>query len=125
MLLGETRCPRSGGVLLLALTMVLAVPASASAVRPTGAELRQARAECWSERGVARVDRLEFAAVYGRARPFRKCVRVQARILARERSLELPVIRRECRLALREGPIEFRQDFPRGIRQCVRLESAP
>jgi hypothetical protein len=125
MLLGVTRFPRSGGALLLALTMIFAVPASASAVRPTGAELRQARAECWSERGVARAERLEFAAIYGRARPFRKCVRVQARMLARERRLELPVIRGECRLALREAPFEFRQEFPGGIRQCVRLESAP
>jgi hypothetical protein len=112
-------------VLGLAVAAAVSLPSAYARPRATLAERLEARATCISERGVGDpIKRREFRLLYGR-RPFRKCVRFQIRQMRAELRLELPMIRAECRLAQREAPIEFRQDYPGGIRQCVRLESAP
>jgi hypothetical protein len=102
----------------------LTLPA-AGAAKPTFADRFAARETCIGERGIGDpVKAREFRLLYGR-RPMRKCVRYNARILAQERRLELPVIRAECRMARWEAPLEFRMDYPGGVRMCVRMESMP
>jgi hypothetical protein len=110
--------------ILVALAIPLAVPATAMAVKPTKAERRQAAAECRVERGVTRADRLEFAAEYGRRRPFRRCVRIKARELAVERHRAWVEAMRTCRAERLADPVEFAEDYPgpRPLRQCVRME---
>jgi hypothetical protein len=111
----------------VALLVALALPgvAGGAAVKPTFADRFEARKTCIGERGYADpVKRWEFRQLYGR-HPMRRCVRYHARLIAMERRAELPVIRAECRLARMEAPIEFQQEYPGGIRMCVRMESMP
>ena len=109
-------------VIGLAVAVAMTVPASAVA-KPTRIDRFEARQTCISERGVGDpVARMEFRMLYGR-RPMRKCVRMNARLLAMERRAELPMIRMECRIAAQTDP-EFRLEFP-SVRACVRMEMMP
>jgi hypothetical protein len=67
---------------------------------------------------------LEFAAEYGRPRPFRRCVRLKSRELAAELRIERREARNGCLADQRADPIEFAEDFPgpRPVRQCIRQE---
>ena len=114
---------RKGGALAIVAIAALAVPASASAVTPTRAEKRIAKAECRVERGVTRAEHLEFRLEYGGRRPFRRCVRLKAREFAMERAIEQAEAWQTCRAERAADPLEFAQDYPGGLRQCVRLES--
>jgi hypothetical protein len=114
---------RKGGALAIMAIAALVLPASASAVKPTRAEKRIAKAECRVERGVTRAEHLEFRIEYGGRRPFRRCVRLKARELAMERAIEQAEAREACRAEQAADPVEFAEDYPGGLRQCVRLES--
>jgi hypothetical protein len=104
-----------------AIVAVLVLTASVSMARPTRADYRKARAECRAERGFTPADHFAFAQEWGRPRPFRRCVRATAREFAAERRQAW----RDCRLEQMEDPIGFREEYPGGVRQCVRLETAP
>ena len=109
-------------VIGLAVAVAMTLPASAVA-KPTMFDRFEARQTCISERGVGDpIKRMEFRLLYGR-RPMRRCVRMNARLIAMERRFELPAIRMECRLAARTDP-EFRLEFP-SVRACVRMEMMP
>jgi hypothetical protein len=109
-------------VIGLAVAVAMTVPASAVA-KPTMFDRFEARQTCISERGVGDpVKRMEFRMLYGR-RPMRKCVRMNARTIAMERRMELPMIRMECRIAAQTDP-EFRLEFP-SVRACVRMGMMP
>jgi hypothetical protein len=102
----------------------LALPA-AGAAKPTLFDRFEARTTCISERGVGDpVKAREFRLLYGR-RPMRKCVRYNARLIAMERRMNAPIIRAECRMARWEAPLEFRMDYPGGVKMCIRMESMP
>jgi hypothetical protein len=105
----------------VAIIAVLALTASASMARPTKADYRKARAECRAERGYTPADHFSFAQEWGRPRPFRRCVRALAREFAAERRQAW----RDCRMEKMEDPFGFHQEYPGGVRQCVRLETAP
>jgi hypothetical protein len=111
-------------VLALGVLTALLIPAATATARPTIYDRFEARQTCISERGTDIVKRREFRMLYGR-NPFRKCVRFHARTIAMERRIEAPLIPHECRLARAEDPIGFRQEYPGGIRMCVRMESMP
>ena len=102
---------------------VLALPASAAGVKPTRAEKRLAKAECRAERGVTRAEHLEFRIEYGGRRPFRRCVRLRSMEFARERAIERAEAWRTCRAERAADPVEFAEDYPGGLRHCVRMES--
>lgn len=103
----------------------LTVPAVAGPPAPNFADRFEARKTCISERGVGDpAKRLEFRLLYGK-RPMRNCVRYHARLIAMERRMEAPLIRAECRMAQMEAPLEFSQEYPGGVRMCVRMESMP
>jgi hypothetical protein len=110
-------------VLALGVVTALLVPATANA-RPTIYDRFEARQTCISERGSDIIKHREFRMLYGR-KPMRKCVRFHARTIAMERRMEAPLIPFECRQQQREAPLEFRQEYPGGIRMCVRMESMP
>jgi hypothetical protein len=108
--------------LAVLVAVVMTVPASAAA-KPTMFDRFEARQTCISERGVGDpVKRMEFRMLYGR-RPMRRCVRMNARTIAMERRMDLPIIRMECRMAAMTDP-EFRLEFP-SVRACVRMETMP
>jgi hypothetical protein len=111
-----------GALGILALLTLLALATSAWGVTPTKAEKRQARAECRAElRGGTFAD---FASEWGRPRPFRRCVRVTSRELARERVVARREARRACIQEMNADPIEFRQEYPgpHPLRRCIRQE---
>lgn len=109
-------------VLGLAVAVAMAVPASA-APKPNMYDRFEARQTCISERGIGDpVKQMEFKMLYGR-RPMRKCVKMNARTIAMERRMEVPMIRMECRIAARTDP-EFRLEFP-SVRACVRMGLMP
>jgi hypothetical protein len=109
-------------VIGLAVAVAMTVPASAVA-KPTMFDRFEARQTCISERGVGDpVKRMEFRMLYGR-KPMRRCVKMNARTIAMERRMELPMIRMECRIAAQTDP-EFRLEFP-SVRACVRMEMMP
>jgi hypothetical protein len=116
-------------VLGLAVAAALTLPAAgATAVRPNPVERAEARVTCAEQRGITRYEHRLFRRSYGgksRRGAFRKCVRRQARILAMERGAELPAIRGECQMARLEAPLEFRMEYPGGVKMCVRMETAP
>jgi hypothetical protein len=112
-----------GGVLtILALVALLVFATSASAVVPTKAEKRLARAECRAER--AGTTYADFASEWGRPRPFRRCVRVTARELARERVVAKREARRACIQEMNADPGEFFLEYGRRhpLRKCIRQE---
>jgi hypothetical protein len=111
-----------GALAVLALVGLLLLATSASAVTPTKAEKRLARAECRAElRGGTYA---EFASEWGRPRPFRRCVRVTARELARERVIERRAARRACIQEMNAAPGEFFLEYGRHhpLRNCIRQE---
>jgi hypothetical protein len=116
-------------VLGLAVAVALTLPAAGTAAaKPTATERFEARMTCAEERGVTRFERRMFRSAYGgktMKRAMRRCVKRQARVLAMERGAELPAIRAECRMARLEAPLEFRMEYPGGVRSCVRMETAP
>jgi hypothetical protein len=114
---------RSTALIAIGLVAALALPSAAGAVRPTRAEKRIAKAECRIERGVTRAEHLEFAIEYGGRRPFRRCVRLKARELAMERAIARAEALQTCRAEQAADPAEFAQEYPGGLRQCVRMES--
>jgi hypothetical protein len=118
-------CPamRGPGSIAIGLVAALALPPAAGAVTPTRAEKRIAKAECRIERGVTRAEHLEFRIEYGGRRPFRRCVRLKARELAMERAIAQAEAWQTCRAEQAADPVEFAQDYPGGLRQCVRMES--
>lgn len=103
---------------------LLGISASAAALTPTRTEKRQARAECRAERGVTPADHFAFAQEWGRPRPFRRCVRVIAMELARERRQTRREAIRACWQELRSDPVGFHEEYrgPRPLRQCIRQE---
>jgi hypothetical protein len=110
-------------VLGLAVAVALTVPASAMA-KPTMFDRFEARQACISERGTGDPIKVKaWKLLYGR-RPMRKCVRFNARLIAMERRVEVPMIKAECRLLARTEP-EFRLDYPGGVRMCIRMEMMP
>ena len=111
-------------VLLVVGLALLAVPPAAAAVKPTKAEKRLARIECLQERGVDAASRAEFRATYGR-RPLRRCIRILAQELAAERAIARSEARIACNEERASDPVGFREEYPGGITQCIRLESAP
>lgn len=114
---------RRTAFIIVGVVGVLALPASAAGVTPTRAEKRLAKAECRAERGVTRADHLEFRIQYGGRRPFRRCVRLGAMVLARERAVARAEAWQTCRAEQAADPAEFAQEYPGGLRQCVRMES--
>jgi hypothetical protein len=112
-----------GAVLaVFALVALLIFATSASAVTPTKAEKRLARAECRAElRGGTYA---EFASEWGRPRPFRRCVRVTARELAWERVIARREARRACIQEMNAAPGEFFLEYGRHhpLRRCIRQE---
>jgi hypothetical protein len=107
-----------------ALAAGLTLP-SAAAAKPSIFDRFEARTTCLSERGTGDFVKMrEFRLLYGR-KPMRKCVRYNARIIAMERRIDRPVIKAECRMARWENPLEFRMEFPGGVKMCVRMESMP
>jgi hypothetical protein len=116
-------------VLGAAVAVGLTLPAAGTAAaKPTQADRFEARITCAEGRGVTRFERKMFRQAYGGRtvkQAFRRCVKHHARFLARERGVELPGIRFECRMARMEAPLEFRMEYPGGVRMCVRMESAP
>jgi hypothetical protein len=110
-------------VLGLAVAVALTVPASAVA-KPTIFDRFEARQTCISERGVGDpIKRAEFRMLWGR-KPMRKCVRFNARTIAMERRMEVPIIKAECRLGAQTDP-EFRLEYPGGVRMCIRMGLMP
>ena len=112
-------------VLIVVGLAVLALPPAAAAVKPTKFEKQQARIECLSERGVDAASRFEFRALYRGKRPLLVCIRIKARELAAERALASSEARIACQQEKAADPLDFRLEYPGGIKQCIRLESAP
>jgi hypothetical protein len=112
-------------VLIVVGLAVLALPPAAAAVKPTKFEKRQARIECLSERGVDAVSRAEFRLTYPGKKPLKVCIRVKAAELAAERALASSEARIACNEEKASDPLGFRQEYPGGVKQCIRLESAP
>jgi hypothetical protein len=111
-----------GALGLLAVLTLLGLATSAWGVTPTKAEKRMARAECRAElRGGTFAD---FAAEWGRPRPFRRCVRVTSRELARERVVARREAKRACIQEMNADPVEFNQEYPGRypLRNCIRQE---
>jgi hypothetical protein len=111
-------------VLIVVGLAVLALPPSAAAVKPTKFERQQARIECLSERGVDAASRAEFRLTYGK-KPLRRCIRILAQELAQERALVASEARIGCQQEKASDPAGFLAEYPGGIKQCIRLESAP
>jgi hypothetical protein len=112
-------------VLIVVGLAVLALPPAAAAVKPTKFEKQQARIECLSERGVDAVSRAEFRLTYPGKKPLKVCIRVKAAELAAERALASSEARIACNEEKASDPLGFRQEYPGGVKQCIRLESAP
>jgi hypothetical protein len=111
-------------VLIVVGLAVLALPPSAAAVKPTKYERQLARIECLSERGADPASRAEFRALYGR-KPLKRCIRFKAQELAQERAIASSEARIACNEERASDPLGFRQEYPGGVKQCIRLESAP
>jgi hypothetical protein len=111
-------------VLIVVGLAVLALPPSAAAVKPTKFERQQARIECLSERGVDAASRAEFRLTYGK-KPLRRCIRILAQEFAAERAIASSEARIACNEERASDPLGFRQEYPGGVKQCIRLESAP
>jgi hypothetical protein len=112
-------------VLIVIGLAVLALPPAAAAVKPTKYEKRPARIECLSERGVDAVSRAEFRATYPGKKPLRVCIRIKAAELASERAIASSEARIACQEEKASDPVGFREEYPGGIKQCIRLESMP
>ena len=112
-------------VLIVVGLAVLALPPAAAAVKPTKFERQQARIECLSERGTDAASRAEFRALYRGKKPLLVCIRILARQLATERAIAASEARVACQQEKAADPLEFRLEFPGGVKQCIRLESAP
>jgi acid phosphatase class B len=112
-------------VLIVVGLAVLALPPAAAAVKPTKYERQLARIECLSERGVDAVSRAEFRATYPGKKPLRVCIRIKAAELAAERAIASSEARIACQEEKAADPLGFREEYPGGIKQCIRLESAP
>jgi hypothetical protein len=113
-----------GAAVLVAMTL----PAVADAAgRPTPADLFEARAICNSERGTDIIKRSEFLRMYAGPRPFRRCVRRHARLIALERAAEVPQITAKCQAEALTDPAEFALEYPgpNGVEMCVLLETLP
>ena len=112
-------------VLIVVGLAVLALPPAAAAVKPTKYEKQLARIECLSERGVDAISRAEFRATYPGKKPLRVCIRIKAREFATERAIAASEARIGCQEEKASDPLGFRQEYPGGLKQCIRLESAP
>jgi hypothetical protein len=111
-------------VLIVVGLAVLALPPSAAAVKPTKYERQLARIECLSERGTDPASRAEFRALYGK-KPLKRCIRVIAQEFAAERAIAASEARIGCQEERASDPLGFRQEYPGGLKQCIRLESLP
>jgi hypothetical protein len=111
--------------LIVAGLAVLALPPAASALKPTKFERAQARAECISERGTDPQSRAEFRALYRGKRPLLVCIRIIARQFAQERAIARAEARTSCQQEKASDPLDFRLEYPGGLKQCIALESAP
>jgi hypothetical protein len=101
--------------------------AAGAAVRPTPADLHEARPACTAERGMNPVRRREFRRTYGGRRPLRRCVRRHARLIALERATQVPQIRAQSMSEALTDPAELAVEYPGpyGVDMCVRLQSLP
>jgi hypothetical protein len=112
-------------VLIVIGLAVLALPPAAAAVKPTKSEKQLAKIECISERGADAASRAEFRLLYRGKRPLLVCIRFKARELAQERALATSEARIACQQEKASDPLDFRLEYPGGIKQCIRLETAP
>jgi hypothetical protein len=104
---------------------VLALPPAAAAVKPTKGEKRLARIECLQERGADAASRAEFRASYPGKKPLKVCIRIKAQELASERAIAASEARIACTEERAADPVGFREEYPGGLKQCIRLESMP
>jgi hypothetical protein len=112
-------------VLIAAGLAVLTMPPAAAAVKPTKYERQLARIECLEERGADPASRAEFRAMYPGKKPLKVCIRIKARELAAERAVVASEARIACQEERASDPVGFREEYPGGIKQCIRLESMP
>jgi hypothetical protein len=112
-------------VLVVGAIAALAVPslalAASAAPKPTKYELMLARIECGKERGVDPVKRAEFRAKYPAKNPLAFCIRFKAHELALERAAAPAEARLSCQQEKAAAPLEFRLEYPGGLRQCISM----
>jgi hypothetical protein len=84
-----------------------------------------ARVECGKERGTDPVKRAEFNAMYAAKRPMKLCIQFKALEMAIDRAAAPGEARIACAQAKTENPLDFRLEYPGGLKQCIKLESMP
>jgi hypothetical protein len=109
-------------VLIVLGLAVLVLPPSAAAAKPTKYESMLARIECGKERSADPVKRAEFRAHYPAKNPLNLCIRLKVQELALDRAIAPMEARISCQQGKVENPLEFRLEFPGGIKQCVAME---
>jgi hypothetical protein len=96
-----------------------------AARKATAYERLLARIECGKERGADPIKRAEFNAMYAAKRPLALCIQFKALEMAIDAATAPAEARISCNQAKVENPLEFRLEYPGGIKQCVKLESMP
>jgi hypothetical protein len=109
-------------VLIVGALAALALPSSAAAAKPTKYELMLARIECGKERGADPVKRADFRAHYPAKNPLAFCIRLKAQEMALSRSVGPMEARISCQQAKAEAPLDFRLEYPGGLKQCIAME---
>jgi hypothetical protein len=112
-------------VLIVGAIAALALPSSAAAVKPTTYEKLLARIECGKERGADPAKRADFRAKYPAKSPLGLCIRLKIQELLLDRAVAPAETRISCQQEKAADPIGFRQEFPGGIKQCIKLEAEP
>jgi hypothetical protein len=109
-------------VLIVVGLAVLALPPAAAALKPTTYEKLLARIECGKERSADPVKRAEFAAHYPAKNPLLLCIRLKVQLLLLDRAQAPMETRISCQQEKAAEPAVFRQEYPGGIKQCLKLE---
>jgi hypothetical protein len=112
-------------VLIVVGLAILALPPSATAAKPTLYDKLLARIECGKERTADPVKRAEFRAHYPGKNPLLVCIRFKIAELALEKSIAPVETRIGCQQAKAENPLDFRLEYPGGLKQCIALETEP
>jgi hypothetical protein len=93
--------------------------------KATGYEKLLARIECGKERGADPVKRAEFNAMYASKRPLQLCIQFKALEMAIDRAAAPGEARIACTQQKAENALEFRLEYPGGLKQCIKLGSMP
>jgi hypothetical protein len=109
-------------VLIAGAVAALVLPSSAAAAKPTRYELMLSRIECGKERGADPVKRAEFRAKYPAKSPLNFCIRLKSQEMALSRAVAPMEARISCQQAKVENPLDFRLEYPGGLKQCIAME---